>query len=65
MSSSSTPPSLSAARFNVSGAVAQRGMPTGWEALAGCEVAGEGLKEERWGAAEVKGKVYSADETRR
>jgi hypothetical protein len=27
-------------------------MPTGREAWAGCEVAGEGLKEERWGAAD-------------
>jgi hypothetical protein len=27
-------------------------MPAGWEAWAGCEVAGEGLKEERWGTAD-------------
>ncbi len=41
-------------RFDVAvnGAVAQRGIPTGWEAWAGCEVAGEGLKEERWCAAD-------------
>jgi hypothetical protein len=36
----------------VNGAIAQHGMPTGWEAWAGCEVAGEGLKEEWWGAAD-------------
>jgi hypothetical protein len=36
----------------VNGAVAQRGIPAGWEAWAGCEVAGEGLKEERRGATD-------------
>ncbi len=41
-------------RFDVAvnGAVAQRGMSTGWESWAECEVALEGLKEERWGAAD-------------
>jgi hypothetical protein len=36
----------------VNGVIAQRRMPTGWEAWAGCEVVGEGLKEEWWGAAD-------------